>query len=228
MSNSVEDIGGAAFNLLSFKMKAIILGVVIGLFFLIIVPVLLITSIFSSNDSEEETGEAGTSSSIVAGEIISEGELAKYADAKLIIPFAKWDSKSGVVTSKYGMRIHPVTGVRKKHTGIDLVCTASDKVLAAEEGTVTLRTYNPSSSYGNGIEIMHTLSDGTVCYTFYAHLQDDSVSCQVGDTVQRGEVIGLMGSTGVSTGPHLHFEVRTKSGYGNDIDPTSYLFGNIS
>lgn len=228
MSNSIEDIGGAAFSFLSLKVKAIILGVVIGLFFLIIVPVLLITSIFSSNNSEEETGEAGTSSSIVAGEIISEGELAKYADAKLIIPFAQWDSKSGVITSKYGMRIHPVTGVRKKHTGIDLVCTANDKVLAAEEGTVTLRTYSSSSSYGNGVEIMHTLSDGTICYTFYAHLQDDSVSCQVGDTVQRGEVIGLMGNTGVSTGPHLHFEVRTKSGYGNDIDPTSYLFGNIS
>jgi len=228
MSNSTEDIAGAAFNLLSFKMKAIILGVVIGLFFLIIVPVLLITSIFSSNNKEEETGEAGTSSSIVAGEIISEGEIAKYAEAKLIIPFAKWDSKSGVITSKYGMRVHPVTGVNKKHTGIDLVCTASDKVLAAEEGTVTLRTYSTSSSYGNGVEIMHTLSDGTVCYTFYAHLQDDSVACNVGDTVQRGEVIGLMGSTGVSTGPHLHFEVRTMSGYGNDIDPTSYLFGNIS
>lgn len=192
MSNSIEDIGVAAFSFLSLKVKAIILGVIIGLFFLIIVPVLLITSVFASNNTDEETGEAGTSSSIVAGEIISEGDLAKYSEAKLIIPFEKWDSKSGVITSKYGMRTHPVTGVRKKHTGIDLVCTASNKVLAAEEGTVTLRTYSSSSSYGNGVEIMHTLSDGTICYTFYAHLQDDSVSCQVGDTLQRGEVIGLM------------------------------------
>lgn len=191
MSNSIEDVGATAFSFLSLKVKIIILGVVIGLFFLIIVPVLLITSVFSSNDSED-TGESGTSSSIVAGEIISEGDLAKYAEAKLIIPFEKWNSKTGVITSKYGMRIHPVTGVKKKHTGIDLVCTASNKVVAAEEGTVTLRTYSSSSSYGNGVEIMHTLSDGTICYTFYAHLQDDSVNCQVGDTLQRGEVIGLM------------------------------------
>lgn len=191
MSNSIEDVGATAFSFLSLKVKIIILGVVIGLFFLIIVPVLLITSVFSSNDSED-TGESGTLSSIVAGEIISEGDLAKYAEAKLIIPFEKWNSKTGVITSKYGMRIHPVTGVKKKHTGIDLVCTASNKVVAAEEGTVTLRTYSSSSSYGNGVEIMHTLSDGTICYTFYAHLQDDSVNCQVGDTLQRGEVIGLM------------------------------------
>ena len=191
MSNSIEDVGATAFSFLSLKVKIIILGVVIGLFFLIIVPVLLITSVFSSNDSED-IGESGTSSSIVAGEIISEGDLAKYSEAKLIIPFEKWNSKTGVITSKYGMRIHPVTGVKKKHTGIDLVCTASNKVVAAEEGTVTLRTYSSSSSYGNGVEIMHTLSDGTICYTFYAHLQDDSVNCQVGDTLQRGEVIGLM------------------------------------
>ena len=191
MSNSIEDIGAAAFSFLSLKVKIIILGVVIGLFFLIIVPVLLITSVFASNNTEE-TGGTVSSNSIVAGEIISEGDLAKYSEAKLIIPFAEWNSKSGVITSKYGMRIHPVTGIRKKHTGIDLVCTASNKVLAAEEGIVTLRTYSSSSSYGNGVEIMHTLSDGTICYTFYAHLQDDSVSCQVGDTVQRGEVIGLM------------------------------------
>lgn len=191
MSNSIEDIGATAFSFLSLKVKAIILGVIIGLFFLIIVPVLLITNVFVSNNTEE-TGETGTSSSIVAGEIISEGDLAKYSEAKLIIPFEKWNSKTGVITSKYGMRIHPVTGVKKKHTGIDLVCTASNKVVAAEEGTVTLRTYSSNSSYGNGVEIMHTLSDGTICYTFYAHLQDDSVSCQVGDALQRGEVIGLM------------------------------------
>lgn len=191
MSNSIEDIGVAAFSFLSLKVEAIILGVIIGLFFLIIVPVLLITSVFATNNTEN-TGESGTSSSIVAGEIISEGDLAKYSEAKLIIPFEKWNSKTGVITSKYGMRIHPVTGVKKKHTGIDLVCTASNKVVAAEEGTVTLRTYSSSSSYGNGVEIMHTLSDRTICYTFYAHLQDDSVNCQVGDTLQRGEVIGLM------------------------------------
>ncbi|MCI9016172.1 MAG: M23 family metallopeptidase [Clostridia bacterium] len=226
MSTSIEDIGATAFNFLSLKVKAIILGIIIGLFFLIIIPVLLIAGLFTT-DNNEDTEET-TTSSVVSGEVISDEDLTKYAEAKFIIPFAKWDSASGKITSKHGYRIHPVTGVKKKHTGMDLVSLSSNKIVAAEDGVVSLRTYNNlGSSFGNGVEILHTLPDGTKIYTFYAHMKDGTVSCKVGDTIKKGEVIGIMGSTGLSTGDHLHFEVRTKSGYGNDINPAPFLFGNI-
>lgn len=227
MSSSIEDLGKTAFSFLSLKMKAVVLGIVVGLFFLIIVPVLLISSVFSSAGETEDSVSTGSSTSTSAGEVISSELLAKYANAKLIIPFAKWDSSSGYITSKYGFRVHPVTGQGKKHTGIDLVSTSSNKIVAAEDGIVSLRTYNRSSSYGNGVEILHVLADGTKCYTFYGHMKDGTVQCKVGDVVKKGEVIGIMGSTGMSTGDHLHFEVRVKSGYGNDIDPTPFLFGNV-
>lgn len=230
MSSSMEDIGATVVSFLSLKVKAIILGIILILFFLIIVPVLLISNIFAtSGDNTDDEASSSSSSSIGTGEIISSEELAKYSEAKFIIPFGKWDSSSGKITSKYGYRIHPVTGAKKKHTGLDLVSLSSNKIVAAEDGVVSLRTYNSNgSSYGNGVEILHTLSDGTKCYTFYGHMKDGTVNCKVGDTVKKGEVIGIMGSTGLSTGDHLHFEVRKKSGYGNDIDPTPFLFGNIS
>lgn len=227
MSNSIGDIGATAFSFLSLKIKAMILGVIIVLFFLIILPVLLIGGLFSteSNANDEEEEEQQVTSSETTNEVISDNDLTKYSEAKFIIPFADW--RTGKITSMYGTRVHPVTGVKKKHTGIDLVSLSTDKIVAAETGVVTLRTYNPGSSFGNGVELLHTLDDGTKVYTFYAHMQDGSVTCEVGDTIEQGQVIGLMGSTGLSTGDHLHFEVRNKSGYGNDIDPTSFLFGNL-
>lgn len=226
MSNSLGDMGATAFSFLSFKIKAIILGTIIILFFLILLPALLIGGLFSSNDKDEDEEEE---QQVVAeentNEVISDKDLTKYSEAKFIIPFANW--ASGRITSMYGTRVHPVTGATKKHTGIDLVSLSTNKIVAAETGVVTLRTYNPESSFGNGVELLHTLDDGTKVYTFYAHMQDGSVTCEVGDTIQQGQVIGLMGSTGLSTGDHLHFEVRNKSGYGNDINPTSFLFGNL-
>ncbi len=113
------------------------------------------------------------------------------------------------------------------HSGIDLVVRskANPKICAVANGLVTMRTFNGKTSYGNGIEIMHTLEDGTVIFTFYAHMKDNSITVSVGDTVQAGQVIGEMGKTGAATGEHLHFEVRTASGYGHHIDPYSFLFG---
>ncbi len=222
-SSSMGDIATTAFSFLSTKVKAIILGVILLLFFLIIIPVLLIAGLFTSNTTEDNV-EENVSTSQVDGETFSSEDLKQYADAQFIMPFAKWN---GVVTSKYGTRVHPVTGVKKKHTGIDLVCSSNPKIIAVEDGIVSLRTYSPGSSYGNGVEILHTLSNGTKIYTFYGHMKDDTVTCKVGDTVKKGQVIGVMGSTGMSTGDHLHFEVRTKSGYGNDIDPTPFIFGDL-
>ncbi len=101
------------------------------------------------------------------------------------------------------------------HTGTDFSASAGTTVKAIGQGTVVSAGWG--GSYGNEVVIKH--SDGR--YSQYAHMSSLSVS--TGETVSGGQQIGLVGSTGNSTGPHLHFEVRTGPGYGSDINPTVYL-----
>jgi len=116
------------------------------------------------------------------------------------------------VSSEFGYRIHPILGYRKLHTGIDIAAPYGATVIAANTGKVIASYYN--SSYGNMIIIDH----GGGIATLYAHLSSRLVS--VGTTVHRGQTIAKVGSTGMSTGPHLHFEVRLNGVYQN---PRSYL-----
>ena len=83
------------------------------------------------------------------------------------------------------------------HSGIDLVVRskANPKICAVADGLVTMRTFNGQTSYGNGIEIMHTYENGVVIFTFYAHMKDGSIAVNVGDRVVAGQVIGEMGRT---------------------------------
>ena len=106
---------------------------------------------------------------------------------------------AGNVTSPFGVRFHPIHRRMIQHSGIDIGAPHGQAVVAADSGTVITSAFN--SSYGNFIVISH----GNGVSTLYAHLSTRQVS--VGDTVNRGQRIGLVGSTGVSTGPHLHFEV---------------------
>ena len=115
------------------------------------------------------------------------------------------------LSSLYGPRKHPVTGRANNHTGIDLPAPAGTNIYAAKSGVVTTSTYN--RSYGNYVVISH--SDGTS--TLYAHMSKRNAT--VGKTVKQGAVIGYVGTTGSSTGNHLHFEVRVK---GNRTDPVNY------
>ena len=119
---------------------------------------------------------------------------------------------SGAVTSGFGVRTHPVFGDLRQHNGIDIGAPHGATVVAADGGTVITSTYN--SSYGNYIVISH----GNGMTTLYAHLSSRSVS--VGTNVSKGQQIGLIGSTGISTGPHLHFEVSVN---GVRVNPTSRL-----
>lgn len=118
---------------------------------------------------------------------------------------------SRTVTSPFGMRWHPVYGSYRMHNGIDIGASYGTNVLAADGGIVVTSTY--SSSYGYYIVIDH----GNGMKTTYAHLSKLLVS--VGQSVSRGQVIGLIGSTGVSTGPHLHFEVSVNGGR---VNPMNY------
>lgn len=119
---------------------------------------------------------------------------------------------NGPVISPFGWRVHPIFGVKKFHTGIDIGVGYGVPIHAADSGTVIYATW--MSGYGNVTIIDH----GSGISTLYAHQSSFAVSA--GATVSRGQVIGAVGSTGYSTGPHLHFEVRLN---GNPVDPLAYL-----
>lgn len=118
-----------------------------------------------------------------------------------------------VVTSEFGNRIDPITGERRGHTGMDLAVPTGTPIRAALPGTVTVSTYN-QGGYGYYIMIDH----GDGLSTLYGHCSQ--LLASVGRTVEAGDVIALSGSTGRSTGPHLHFEVRVN---GQRTNPRSYL-----
>lgn len=116
------------------------------------------------------------------------------------------------MTSDIGYRPHPIFGQVMQHNGVDLSADTGTAIYAAYNGTVVTSTYN--SSAGNYIIIDH----GSGLMTVYMHCSKLLVS--VGDTVSKGQTIGLVGSTGNSTGPHLHFSVRLNGVY---VDPKPYI-----
>ncbi len=118
---------------------------------------------------------------------------------------------SNRVTSPYGMRQHPIYKDYRMHNGIDIGAKYGVSVLAADDGTVVISQY--SSSYGNYIVLSH----GNGITTLYAHLSTRGV--KVNDKVEQGQVIGKIGSTGASTGPHLHYEVSKN---GARVNPLNY------
>lgn len=120
------------------------------------------------------------------------------------------------ITSKYGMRTHPITGVYKLHTGVDISAPMGANFIAANDGIVTKAGMN--SAYGNMVIIDH----GGGISTLYAH--GSEILVQVGQTVKKGDAILKVGSTGYSTGPHAHFEVRIN---GVVTDPMPYITNGL-
>lgn len=116
------------------------------------------------------------------------------------------------ITSKYGMRTHPITGVYKLHTGVDVGAPLGANFVAANDGTVTKASYN--GAYGNMVIIDH----GGGISTLYAH--GSQIMVEVGQQVKKGDIVLKVGSTGYSTGPHAHFEVRVD---GKVVDPMPYI-----
>lgn len=119
------------------------------------------------------------------------------------------------ITSNYGMRTHPITGIYKLHTGVDLGAPMGANFIAANDGVVTKAGYN--GAYGNMVIIDH----GGGISTLYAHGSEILVT--VGQTVKKGDNILKVGSTGYSTGAHAHFEVRVN---GQPVNPLPYITSN--
>ena len=116
------------------------------------------------------------------------------------------------MSSGYGMRDHPILRKRRAHNGVDLAAPSGTPVYATADGLVGKAQY--WGSYGNYVQIEH----GGELQSRYAHLSDYVVAA--GERVQKGELIGYVGSTGRSTGPHLHYEVRIA---GEAVDPRPYM-----
>ncbi|MBU2563643.1 MAG: peptidoglycan DD-metalloendopeptidase family protein [Actinobacteria bacterium] len=119
---------------------------------------------------------------------------------------------AGRIQSGFGNRYHPIFGYNRFHSGIDIVASYGTPVKAADGGQVVQAGY--FGGYGYSVMLYH----GGGFATWYAHLS--SINVSMGQSVQRGQVIGLVGSTGWTTGPHLHFEVRIN---GAAQDPRAYL-----
>lgn len=118
------------------------------------------------------------------------------------------------LSSPFGYRPHPITGKNKLHAGMDMAAPKGTSVYAAETGVVIIA--QSWSGYGNCIIIDH----GGGLWTLYGHLMKGGILVEKGQTVKRGEKIGMVGSTGQSTGNHLHFEVRKNS---EPVNPAPYL-----
>lgn len=118
----------------------------------------------------------------------------------------------GRITSRFGYRRHPLWGGRHLHTGIDIAAPYGDPIRSSDTGEVIFTGW--WDGYGKAVVIDH----GRNLSTVYAHLS--RIYVKVGERIGKGQILGLIGSTGYSTGPHLHFEVRKK---GKPVNPIKYL-----
>ena len=159
-----------------------------------------------SPNSDPATFRVGVS--LVTGEIERFGALRRIA---LRLPLTR-PIPGAPITSRFGMRIDPFLGTPAMHTGIDFRAPTGYPARATADGTVTIAGYN--GGYGNMVEIDH----GNGITTRYGHLSQ--IEVKVGQVVSKGTLLGRTGSTGRSTGPHLHYEVRVD---GDAIDPMRYI-----
>ena len=145
-------------------------------------------------------------------ELLNQGIDTEYIGGELAWPVPGYTR----ITSKYGMRVHPITGQYKLHTGVDISAPMGANFIAANDGIVVKAEYN--TAYGRMVVIDH----GGGISTLYAH--GSEILVEVGQAVKRGDSILKVGSSGYSTGPHAHFEVRIN---GVVTDPMPYITNGI-
>lgn len=154
-----------------------------------------------------------------AGSVVSEG-LNTLKNA--VYKFTDYLGSIGRISSNYGMRKHPISGEYKMHNGIDVVL--NDNNIPAFTGGTVVRSGYISNGYGYQIMIR----DNNDNYHLYAHLAGNPYY-KVGDTVATGSIIGVQGTSGSSTGVHLHYEIRDEqNSSASSIDPNEYYSGGFS
>jgi murein DD-endopeptidase MepM/ murein hydrolase activator NlpD len=161
----------------------------------------------------ERAAEAAAAAAALGGggSSIASGASA-YSTGSFVFPVASYS----YISSRFGQRVHPITGVLKNHNGMDIASNMGTSVYAADGGKVVLAEWY--GGYGNCIMIDH----GNGYKTLYGHLS--YIGVKSGQAVNQGDVIGQVGSTGNSTGPHLHFEVYLN---GSRIDPEQFYSGLV-
>jgi murein DD-endopeptidase MepM/ murein hydrolase activator NlpD len=147
---------------------------------------------------------------------VARAEVNQYAQALVAVPVRKPVGGEVDMSSPFGMRLDPFLGRPAIHTGIDLRGETGEPVHATAAGKVTIA--GREGGYGNMVEINH----GNGLATRYGHLSE--IDVKVGQTVRIGETIGKIGSTGRSTGPHLHYETRVN---GEAVDPQKFLRAGV-
>ncbi len=170
--------------------------------------------IFEQAEAERQQAESEyndlmeTSKSIanMIRRIESGGKLIGQGTGSMIWPIR------GEITSPFGWRTHPIFGTQKYHSGLDIAADYNDPILAADEGVVISAGW--IGGYGNAVILDH----GSGITTLYAH--NNSLAVSNGEKVYKGQTIAYAGSTGYSTGPHCHFEVRK---HGETVSPLDYL-----
>jgi murein DD-endopeptidase MepM/ murein hydrolase activator NlpD len=150
------------------------------------------------------------------GSVTANGDVLAAPRSAVSVP-SRMPLEAVRMSSGFGMRNHPVLGQRRQHNGIDLAAPSGTAVYATADGLVGMAQYY--GSYGNYVQIEH----GSELQTRYAHLTSYIVS--PGESVRKGDLIGYVGSTGRSTGPHLHYEVRVA---GAAVDPRPYMVADIA
>ena len=158
--------------------------------------------------SVEDMGEHATMSraSLVRSSDLATRRMSQLEQTPSIAP------ARGPFSSGFGWRLHPILGVYMMHEGQDVSGAVGEPVMATAAGRVVQAEF--SSSFGNYVVVNH----GGGIQTLYAHLS--AFRCDIGERVRRGEVIGLLGSTGRSTGPHVHYEVHVD---GKPVDPLPWI-----
>lgn len=132
-------------------------------------------------------------------DIMKAPDYATFAPIKVLAPL-QFPVEHYTVSSSFGWRYHPVNGFLSFHTGVDLAGNQGEPILSICSGIVEKAGVDPS--LGNFVKLRHSEQ----FYSLYGHMS--TLSVKVGDTVQKGQLLGTMGSTGVSTGNHLHFEIQ--------------------
>lgn len=167
----------------------------------------------SNEETQEMLNNLNAEADRVSAEVKQTGSsstTSKYTGGAMAWPVPSVGTSN--ITSIYGWRTHPIFGVGRGHTGVDIGASYGSSVVAANPGTVIFSGWN--GGYGNCVIIDH----GGGITTLYGH--NSSLKVSVGQKVSRGQTIALIGSTGWSTGPHCHFEVRIN---GSTTDPLDYI-----